>query len=222
VIACRPDGEPAREAVREAAPVYGCYWPAVDTAGWQVVDAGPFVFKAPPELREQVVTGVDTYVGTWLAGERALAFDYGPRTTDPRERPDTVPGAGWSCETPIGGRAAVVRASVREVPGASGATARHAVAEGWWRDAGDGNRLLVIGWGPAADSAGRAAALAVIHSVRFRTAWTAADSLRQLHRFCRMLQARAARDTASRREWEERRPSCPSGQPPPTDYESVR
>jgi hypothetical protein len=216
------DGEAAREPARDVARAEGCRWPAVDTAGWRVIDAGPFVFKAPPELREQVVAGVDTYVGAWVAGDRALAFDYGPRTTDPRERPDTVPGAGWACETEVGGRAAVVRASVREVPGASGGTARHGVAEGWWRDAGDGNRLLVIGWGPAADSAGRAAALAAIRSVRFRTAWTGADSLRQLHRSCRTLRARAARDTAYRRQWEERRPSCPAGEPPATDYERVR
>jgi hypothetical protein len=220
LAACRGDGEP-RVAKEEDD---GCRWgTAADTAGWTVVDAGPLVFKVPPEYRAQVVMGVDSYVGTWLAGDRAIAFDYGRFTNDPRDRPDTEPG-GWSCATKLGGRDAVVRAGVRQVPGSDGQPVRHDVAEAWWRDAGDGNRLLVIGWGPAADSAGRAAALAALRTVKFRTVWTPADSLRQLHRFCGTLRAQAARDTTYRQSLEEWRARCPdpAAPPPPPDYEAVR
>ncbi|HEU4454031.1 MAG TPA: hypothetical protein VFR81_13270 [Longimicrobium sp.] len=223
LAACRGDEETAARAPGE--PADGCRWgAAVDTAGWEVVDAGPFVFKVPPGFSERVATGVDSYVGTWVAGDRAIAFDYGPYTTDPRERADTVPG-GWSCVTRVAGREAVVRAAGREVPAGPGRVVAHDVAEAWWREGGMGNHLLVIGWGPPADSAGRAAALAAIRSVRFRTAWSAADSLRQLHRFCRTLRGQAARDTTYRRSLEEWQASCPAADappPPPPDYESVR
>jgi len=223
VLAACGDGEPAARAGEEQAD--GCRWgAAVDTAGWEVVDAGPFVFKLPPGYAERVATGVDSYVGTWVAGDRAIAFDYGRFTGDPRERGDTVPG-GWSCVSQIGGREAVVRAGGREVAAEPGRVVGHDVVEGWWREGGMGNHLLVIGWGPAADSAGRAAALAAIRSVRFRTAWSPADSLRQLHRFCGTLRAQAARDTTYRRSLEEWRAACPADgapPPPPPDYESVR
>jgi len=83
LAACRGDDRPAAAA----ADADGCRWGAgVDTAGWEVVDAGPFVFKLPPGFREQVATGTDSYVGTWVSGDRALAFDYGPFTMDPRSR----------------------------------------------------------------------------------------------------------------------------------------
>jgi len=102
---------------------------------------------------------------------------------------------------------------------------RQAVAEAWWRDVGDGNRLLVIGWGPEADFASLAAALAALRTVRFRTVWTPADSLRQLHRFCGTLRTQAARDTSYRRSFDEWRSTCPDSAappPPPPDYEAVR
>lgn len=222
LIALAACGDRASE--RAAARDDGCAWPeGVDTAGWRVVDAGPFVLKVPPGFAERVVTGVDSYVGTFVSGDRAVAFDYGPRSTDPRTRDNAAPSAeGWSCETLVGGRWAVVRSGERQVEAGPGRTARHQVAEGWWKGS-DGNHLLVIGWGPAADSVTRRQALAVVRSVKFRTVATARDSVRQLHRFCATLRAQAERDTTYRRSWEEWRPTCPSGPPPPPpDYESVR
>ena len=199
----------------------GCQWPQpADTAGWTVVDAGPFVLKVPPGFAEQVATGVDSYVGTFVAGNRAVAFDFGPFTTDPRLR-DTA-GRAWACETTLAGREAVVWAGTRELRADSTRTVRQETAEGWWP--ADSANLLVIGWGPEGDAGAVRIAAAVIRSVKFRTAWTAQDSARQLHRFCDTLRRQAERRPAQYGgQWEAWRPRCPTGPaPPPPDYESVR
>src|SRR5688572_2922170 len=86
-----------------------CRWGELpDTAGWPVTDAGPFLFKRPPELHEQPAAGALGYVGLYSSGDRALAFDYGPDAPDPRGRA-TGGEESWLCETPVGGRPAVVR-----------------------------------------------------------------------------------------------------------------
>lgn len=202
-----------------------CAWPALaDTSGWIVEDPGPFVFRVPSALARQAASGGSGYLGLWAADNRALAFDYGPAAPDPRGRA-TGGEEGWRCEAVVGGRPAVVRVGVRTVEVRPGVWQRHAVAETWWRDAGpDSARLLVMGWGAEADSARVAReALTAARTVRFRTVWTAADSLRQMHRFCATLRAQAEGDARFAAAWEEWRARCPAGAPPPpASYDSVR
>jgi hypothetical protein len=45
-----------------------------DTTGWQVFDAGPFVFKLPPGYRDEHPIGTDSYAGLWRQGARTLTF----------------------------------------------------------------------------------------------------------------------------------------------------
>lgn len=202
-----------------------CPWPPfADTSGWAMEDAGPFVMKVPVSLDRQHAGGATGYLGLWAGDNRALAFDYGPMAPDPRGRA-TGGEQGWLCEAAVGGRPAVVRVGVRAVETRPGLWQRHAVAEAWWPAAGpDSARLLVMGWGAEADSATVAReALTAARTVRFRTRWTAADSLRQLHRFCATLRAQARASEAYRPAWEEWRARCPAGvPPPPAVYDSVR
>lgn len=201
----------------------GCRWPAAaDTAGWAVVDAGPFVFKVPPAYREQLAAGAESYLGTFVAGDRAIAFDYGGRTTDPRERPGA--GGEWSCATVLAGAPAVVWSGGRIIDAGGGRTVRHETAEGWWESVGeDSVRLFVIGWGPQGDTAAVREALTAIRTIKLRTVFTPADSVRQLHRFCETLRLQAERSPEYGGAYDEWRPRCPTGPaPPPPDYESVR
>jgi hypothetical protein len=210
-----------REAVRQVA----CPWPEpLDTAGWAVADAGPFVLKVPPGLSEQAPAGTVDYLGLWAGRGRALAFHYGPSAADPRER-----GTGgeevWRCSTVLGGDSAVIRVGTRSVQARPGEWQRHAVAEAWWPRAGaDSTRLLVVGWGPEADSAAIAReALSAARTVRFRRVWTPADSVRQLHRFCTGLRRQAEARPEYRSAWEEWQQRCPQGDPPPpVEYDQVR
>ncbi|WP_310821131.1 hypothetical protein [Stratiformator vulcanicus] len=45
---------------------------------WQKHDAGgKFSFHAPPDLKEQPVQGIDSFVGRYNGKEMTLSFDYG-------------------------------------------------------------------------------------------------------------------------------------------------
>lgn len=214
----------AATACAERPAADACRWPAGDAGGWPVEDAGPFAFKRPPGLEDQTPgASAGSYVGLWAGGGRALAFDYGPHAPDPRGR--AVGGEeSWSCTAELGGRPAVVRVGVRSVEARPGQWQRHATAEAWWEAVGeDSARLLIMGWGPEADSSRVVReTLAAARSIRFRTVWTATDSLRQLHRFCSALRRQAERDDQYRSAWEEWSPRCPASAPPPAAYESVR
>lgn len=202
----------------------GCGMGAMaDTTGWQVVDAGPFVFKLPPGYRDEFARGIDSYVGHWKAGQRSITFDWGPYTGDPRDHRGQ-PGAPRICNARIGGRNALV-AEVRQAHESGGEVY---LARGWWRgkrEPPDGPlaHLSLGGSGPAADTAGRTQALTVIRTLRFRTRWTAQDSLRMRHRACDVMRAEVARMPEPYPLDAEKVRACPRGPaPPPPDCESVR
>ena len=194
-----------------------------DTAGWQIVDAGPFVFKLPPEYRREAGFGVDSYVGRWSQGERVMGFDYGQFTRDPR----TMRGGedqGRACTVHIAGREVVIQ----EMEQADPRGARHHTLFGWWRLGPEADdtlgqpHLRLHARAPADDAVGRAQARAIVRSVRIRTAWTEQDRLRDRHRQCRDLREHA-RGQPPIASIEEELRRCPSGPPPPPpDYESVR
>jgi hypothetical protein len=190
--------------------------PMEDTAGWQVVDAGPFVFKLPPGYRDEVPLGTDSYVGTWTQGERSVTFAWGPHTADPRKAQGRPPGT--VCEARIGGRTALVAESRGR---ALGGGQTYDVG-GWWEKADSlGAHLSVRGTGPADDEAGRAIATTVIRTVRLRTAWSREDSLRFHHRLCeisRTAEARAGLPPSTAIDPRQ----CPASPPPPADYDRVR
>ncbi|HST63405.1 MAG TPA: hypothetical protein VLK84_32135 [Longimicrobium sp.] len=196
-----------------------------DTTGWQVIDAGPFVFKLPPGYRDEFALGTDSYAGTWTQGERSITFSWGPHTADPRLSP-RGPGAAPPCETRIGGRAALVMEGRDRALG-GGELYR---VSGWWEKPDTlGANLYLGGAGPADDEAGRSVATTVIRTVRLRTAWSARDSLRMHHRVCEISRVYDERHRAEYPDAPVRVPSeldprrCPAGPPPPpTDYESVR
>jgi hypothetical protein len=202
----------------------GCGMGAMaDTAGWQVVDAGPFVFKVPPGYREEVAQGVDSYIGRWHQGARFAGFDYGQYTRDPRQRP-RAEGDDRVCTARISGREVAIEET--EPPDARGT--RRYVFLGWWRlgpvrdDTLGQPHLQLYAYAPADDADGRAEARTIVHSVRIRTVWTEQDRLRQRHRQCRDLREHVRGQPLSATIQEELR-RCPSGPPPPPpDYERVR
>jgi hypothetical protein len=195
----------------------------VDTAGWQVVDAGPFVFKVPPGYRQERVQGVDSYVGRWTEGERAAGFAYGQYTRDPRLRRGQD-NAGRICTAHFGGR----EVAVEETEWKDARGQAHYAILGWWRLGPEQNdtlgqpHLRLHASAPATDREGQARARGIVRSVRIRTAWTEQDRLRERHRQCRDLRDHlAGRPPGAGEEQVLRR--CPSGPPPPpADYESVR
>lgn len=194
-----------------------------DTTGWQVVDAGPFVFKVPPGYREEVAQGVDSYIGAWHQGARSAGFTYGQYTRDPRERP-RAEGDGRVCTARIAGR----EVAIQEVEQTDPEGKRHYFVLGWWRlgperdDTLGQPHLQLHARAPAADVPGCAQARAVVRSVRVRTVWTEEDRLRQRHRQCRDLREHAHGRPPSAVIQEELR-RCPAGPPPPPPaYESVR
>lgn len=200
----------------------GCEMGAMaDTTGWQLVDAGPFVFKVPPGYHDEMPRGIDSYIGRWTRGERVISFDWGQWTSDPRERRDQ-PVPPRICKARIGRHKALVMDMRRTEAGRE-----WYIVRAWWRGKEtppeSAAHLSLGGYGPVADTAGRAQALTVIRTVRLRTRWSAQDRLRFRHRTCERMRADLARtaepyppDVASLRD-------CPPGPPPPPpDYESVR
>jgi hypothetical protein len=195
-----------------------------DTAGWRVVDAGPFVFKLPPGYRDEYPLGADSYVGTWTQGERSVTFAWGPHTADPRE-PQNRP-RGTQCEARVGGRDVVVTESRERALGGG----QVYDVGGWWQKADSlGASLSLRGTGPADDEAGRAIATTVLRTVRLRTAWSAQDSLRFHHRICEISRVAEARFKAEHPDAPSPVPpgadprNCPAGPaPPPPDYDRVR
>lgn len=187
-----------------------------DTAGWQVFDAGPFVFKLPPEFRDEHPIGTDSYVGLWKHGQRTILYTWGPHTSDPREAPRG--SRSPFCETRIGGRAALVE-DVR-VPGPTG---RYYHVGGWWEkpDTMSAN-LYVAGMGPEDDAAGRAIAATVIRTVRLRTVWSEDDRRRFTWRVCEISRVNEARAGMERMEPAADPRDCPAVRPPPAVYDSVR
>ena len=195
-----------------------------DTAGWRVVDAGPFVFKVPPDYREEHVQGVDSYIGRWVQGGRSVDFDFGPYTSDPRLRRGPDP-RGRVCTARIDGReVAVVETEHTD----HGRRKRYTIL-GWWQggpaphDTVAGQPHLRFHASAAADDReGRAEARTIVRSVRIRTQWTEEDRLRDRHRQCRDLRAYLRRQPPTSAFDQDLR-RCPTGPPPaPPDYESVR
>lgn len=187
-----------------------------DTAGWQVFDAGPFVFKLPPGYRDEVPIGTDSYAGLWRHGARAITFSWGPHTADPRRPPRNASAS--LCKARIHGREVIV---MRSVSGPDSAPSYN--VGGWWEkpdtlSAG----LYVGGFGPAQDEAGRAIATAVLRTVRLRTAWSAADSARFTHRLCEITRLNTPPDRVPSAEPFRDPRNCPATRPPPADYEQVR
>ena len=194
-----------------------------DTAGWQVVDAGPFVFKLPPAHRREPGFGVDSYVGRWSHGERLMGFDYGQYTRDPRRAPGRE-REGRVCTERIAGR----EVAVHEMKQAAPEGKRHYRFVGWWRlgperdDTLGQPHLRLSASAPAQDAEGQAQARAIVRSVRIRSVWTEQDRLRDRHRQCRDLREHARGQPPNSYVDQELR-RCPSGAPPPpADYESVR
>lgn len=184
-----------------------------DTTGWQVVDAGPFVFKLPPGYRDQYPLGTDSYVGWWTHGERSIRFSWGPHNGDPRQPPNDY--GGPLCETRIGGRTALVR-TTRE----AGDSLYH--VGGWWEKPDSmGANLYVAATAPADDSEGRRIAATVIRTVRVRTAWSDEDRARFTYRLCEISRVIDARAGMQRSPADEPR-NCPAVRPPPPVYDSVR
>jgi hypothetical protein len=188
-----------------------------DTTGWRVMDAGPFVFKLPPGYRDEHALGTDSYAGLWTQGERSITFSYGPHTADPR-RPEARP-RGTLCEARIGGRTVQV-SEAREHAAGPGLAYR---VGGWWEkpDSLYAN-LYLGGTGPADDEAGRAIAATVLRTVRLRTVWSRADSVRFHHRICEISRAYGPPPDAVQPAAPDSL-GCPNGPPPPPpDYEGVR
>lgn len=188
-----------------------------DTAGWEVFDAGPFVFKLPPGYRDEHPIGMDSYVGQWSQGERTLFFTWGPYTADPRSQPNA--SRGTQCETIIGGRTAVVSESRGLALG--GGQTYH--LGGWWEkpDSMSAN-LFLGGSGPADDEAGRMIAATVLRTVRLRTVWSEDDRRRFTWRLCEISRVNEARAGIERMEPAEDPRNCPAVRPPPAVYDSVR
>lgn len=188
-----------------------------DTAGWQVFDAGPFVFKLPPGYRDEFPLGTDSYVGRWKQGAREITFGWGPHTVDPRAQPNA--SRGTHCETSIGGRAAVVSESRGLALG--GGQLYH--LRGWWQkpDSMSAN-LHVGGTGPADDEAGRTIAATVIRTVRLRTVWSAEDERRFTWRLCEISRMNEVRAGIQPAEPHVDPRNCPAIRPPPPIYDSVR
>lgn len=196
--------------------------PMADTTGWQVVDAGDFVFKLPPGYRDEMPRGIDSYVGRWKRGERWVGFDYGQHTSDPRGRNRSNPDERL-CRERIGGRTAILRR-----PPVSPAAPRRYGLDAWWRSTNSKDErvahLSMHAGAPWNDAEGRSVAATVLRTVRFRTRWTAQDRLRQRHYGCARLRAEAARTPHPHPpSFAEELRACPTGPPPPPpDYESVR
>lgn len=194
-----------------------------DTTGWQVVDAGPFVFKVPPGYRDQRMRGIDSYVGAWAQGERGISFDWGPYSSDPSVRRDPESPAR-TCGVRIAGRRVVLEENEwRDADG----KALYGI-RGWWRGGPESNdvvsgqtHLSFGGSVPAADRIGRREAMTIIRTVRIRARWTDADRLRQRHAACDRLRQESIDPVRDPYLAEELR-RCPPGRPPPTDYERVR
>lgn len=201
----------------------GCELGAMaDTTGWQVVDAGHFVFKLPPGYRDEMPRGIDSYIGRWNRGERVISFDWGMWTSDPRQ-PRGEPRPPRICKARIGERKALLRETRQTAEDGS----EWYVVRGWWRGkrepGGSPAHLSLGGHGPMQDTAGRAHALTVIRTVRIRTRWTPQDRLRFRHRICGRMRAEIARMPQPYPPDVESLRRCPPGPPPPPpDYESVR
>ncbi|HEX2079703.1 MAG TPA: hypothetical protein VHG08_18455 [Longimicrobium sp.] len=188
-----------------------------DTTGWQVFDAGPFVFKLPPGYRDDYPIGTDSYAGLWTQGERSITFSWGPHTADPRDPPRN-PAAPPLCRARIGGRTALVSQGARGPDSAR----RYFVGAWWERPDTLGANLYVGGYGPASDSAGRAVATTVVRTVRLRTVWSPQDSARFTWRLCEISRVNHPPSGV-----EEAAPSrdprnCPATRPPPAAYDRVR
>lgn len=71
--------------------------------GWQLIKAGDgFTFKAPPDLVQQQVQGIDSFVGEYVSPGMVLSFDFG-WYSDPMDR------QGYErSDTTIDGRAAYI------------------------------------------------------------------------------------------------------------------
>jgi hypothetical protein len=83
-----------------------CAAPGVDTAGWTVVDAGPFTFSVPPGYQRRPGNGIDSYVGWWEApGGRFVQFDWGLYSGSLGNYPARLQDAA-ECAVEIGGHPA--------------------------------------------------------------------------------------------------------------------
>ncbi len=64
-------------------PAAPCELASANTAGWQEVDAGPFLIRLPAGYRKIDVHGIDSLVGRWeLSAIQLVTFDWGQFSDD--------------------------------------------------------------------------------------------------------------------------------------------
>lgn len=141
-----------------------CTGPGAETAGWVMVDAGPFRFSAPPEYRRQEVHGIDSYVGEWSASRRRLvSFDWGMYSWTMDDAGSRLQGYR-ECRLEIGGHPATV-VNGYDAAGQIGAAGAKYVVAATWRDVSPGTHLTLVT--ASADAADLPALLTLVRSIRF-------------------------------------------------------
>ena len=141
-----------------------CTEPGAVTAGWVMVDAGPFRFSAPPEYRRQDVQGIDSYVGRWSASRlRSVSFDWGAYSW-PMDDAETRLQGYRECHMEIGGHRAKVIGGY-DAAGRMGAGGAKYVVAAAWRDVPPGAHLTLVT--TSADASDLPALLTIVRSIRF-------------------------------------------------------
>jgi hypothetical protein len=144
-----------------------CAGAGADTAGWTVVDTGPFRFTAPREYRQRQVQGVDSFVGRWEASRgRRVTFDWGMYSSQLRDDATHLQGFR-DCAMEIGGQGVRV-VSGYDAEGRWGDGTPVYVVAAAWRDVSPGTHLTLAATG--ADPADLTVLLSVVRSIRFNRA----------------------------------------------------
>jgi len=130
---------------------------------WQIVDAGPFSLRLPPEYRREQVQGIDSLVGRWESSPRHLvAFDWGPYSNDLRQARALLRDVVECSEVIDGYGARVVMGLDSEGYWESRTRIRKYVVTASWREIGP---LTLTATGSSASEA--PTLLAIIRSVAF-------------------------------------------------------
>ena len=158
-------------AVRSLRTSSLCLPPRVDTADWQVVDAGDFTLRVPPGFIRRPFRGIDSSGGGFDYGKMRVSYSRGFHgfslvPSDPQEE-----ASYRSCKGVLGGREATL-ATWRLGPQTNAPGTIFVGAN--WDDIGDRrvadriNLSLAVS-GTSRGRAGQRLLLAIIHTVRFKT-----------------------------------------------------